>query len=168
MPRTVDRPRIVVADDQPIFLRGLATALAGDCAVLASAADPRALRRALERHRPDVAIVGLSGPGATDEPWLETLPACDGGILALTDSHDGERLATWVLAGVRSVAPRGIAPGDLVAGIGVVAAGKIFIGARAATAMTGSLTARDQQIEQLRAANQSAAVAEAMRRALLR
>jgi DNA-binding NarL/FixJ family response regulator len=158
----------VVADDQPIFLRGLAAALDSGCAVLATAPDPGGLSAAIGRHRPDVTVVGLSGPGATDEPWLEVLPQCGCGLLALTDSQDGARLATWVEAGVRSVAPRDIAPAELVAGIGLVAAGKIFIGARAAGALTGGLTPADQLMEQLRAVNQSAAIAEAMRRALLR
>ena len=91
-------------------------------------------RARLSRHQVDVTVLGLSGPGSKDQPWLAALSHATG-ALALTDSHEGSRLATCVRAGVRSLALRNISVEDLVAGIHLVAAGEVFLGAGAVEAM---------------------------------
>jgi two-component system nitrate/nitrite response regulator NarL len=151
--------KVVVADDQPVFVRGLAAILDGPFAVLAAVRDHSELRSALARRRPDVTVLGLSGPGAADEPWLDAVPVATraGAVLALTDSRDGARIRACVRAGVRSIAPRSIGTDDLVEAIRRVAAGEIFLGAGAVEAMMrevarlsapagAPLTARELQI----------------------
>lgn len=165
------RLRVVVADDQPIFCRGLKEVIAADdsVALLASAVEPQDLRKLLGRQRPDAIVLGLSGPGSADQPWFDALPDSARGrtVLALTDSSDGNRLATCIHAGIRSLAPRSIAPEDLVAGLKRVAAGEVFLGtgaieaimrevARRAAATDAPLTARELEILKLLAAGQKA------------
>lgn len=132
---------MVVADDQPVFVRGLTAILEGPFAVVAAATGHAELRAAISRRRPDVTVLGLSGPGAADEPWLDAVPTATraGAVLALTDSRDGARISACVRAGVRSVAPRNIPEADLVDAVRRVAAGEIFLGTGAVEAMMGEM-----------------------------
>ncbi|MFC7343605.1 response regulator [Saccharopolyspora griseoalba] len=57
--------RVVLADDEPMLLRGLRVLLEGDgtIAVVAEAADGAELLTAVAEHRPDVALVDVQMPG---------------------------------------------------------------------------------------------------------
>jgi DNA-binding NarL/FixJ family response regulator len=58
----MSRPRIVLADDHALFLSGLKLLLEPECDVLATVSDGIALIDAVERLRPDIAIVDIAMP----------------------------------------------------------------------------------------------------------
>ena len=84
--------RVVIADDHPVFRRGLARTIAATegLEVVAEAADGREACDAVRRFSPDVAIVDLQMPGMHGLEVARTLARdCPSvGILALTMSED--------------------------------------------------------------------------------
>jgi two-component system, NarL family, nitrate/nitrite response regulator NarL len=150
----------VIADQHSIFLSGLARVLQdADVHVTAAASEPAALSAALAGERADAVVLGLAGPATTDSEWFdvvaESRSACR--VLALTDLGDSTRVGGCIRAGIRSVAARAITPHELVAGVGIVAAGQSYFSAGAVEAMVhemarlslpplGALTPRELEI----------------------
>jgi DNA-binding NarL/FixJ family response regulator len=60
--RDVRRPRIVVADAQPLVAEALETLLAHDCTIVGHVSDGRALLKIIEARHPDVAIMDVTLP----------------------------------------------------------------------------------------------------------
>lgn len=127
--------RVVVADDHPVYRRGLARALTvGGLELVAEAADGRAACDAVRRFRPDVAIIDLQMPGMHGLDVARTLardcPAT--AVMILTMSEDEATVWAALRAGacgyllksadeetiVRTV--QAVAHGELVVGTGVV------------------------------------------------
>jgi DNA-binding NarL/FixJ family response regulator len=57
------RPRVLLADDHPMFVEGLRRLLSPDYEVVAAVADGRALLETAEAQRPDLIITDISMPG---------------------------------------------------------------------------------------------------------
>jgi DNA-binding NarL/FixJ family response regulator len=56
------RPRIFVADDNPAFLRELASSLAAEFDVVATATDGRSALDLIRRYKPDLVVLDLTMP----------------------------------------------------------------------------------------------------------
>ena len=56
------RPRIFVADDNPAFLRELASLLAAEFDVVATATDGRSALDLIRRYKPDLVVLDLAMP----------------------------------------------------------------------------------------------------------
>jgi DNA-binding NarL/FixJ family response regulator len=95
--------RLVVADDHPLFRRGLVASLQEEpeVEVVAEAADGHEAVDAARAHRPDVVIMDLSMPGvdgiAATRAIAEELPGC--GVLVLTMLDDDDSVVAALRAG---------------------------------------------------------------------
>jgi DNA-binding NarL/FixJ family response regulator len=56
------RPRLLLADDHPLFLTGLRTLLETECEVVGAVSDGRALVEAASRLKPEVIVLDISLP----------------------------------------------------------------------------------------------------------
>ena len=129
--------RVIIADDHPVFRRGLRRALegSGEVEVAAEAADGRAALDCARQLRPHVAIIDLQMPGLHGLELTRTIARelPDTGVLILTMSEDEATVWTALRAGARGYllknaeeegimrAVRAVAEGELVIGPGVTA-----------------------------------------------
>ncbi len=125
--------RVVVADDHPVFRRGLRGVLdeADGVDVVAEAADgDDALAVALEL-RPDVVLMDLHMPGVNGVEATRRLVAADPdiGVLALTMFDDDESVLAVMRAGARGYLVKGAAGDQIVGAVRAVAAGQAVFGA---------------------------------------
>jgi DNA-binding NarL/FixJ family response regulator len=127
--------RAVIADDHPVFRRGLCLMLrtSGAVDVVAEAADGAQALDAVRAYRPDVAILDLQMPAMTGLQAATTIARelPEVGILVLTMSDDDATVWAALRAGARGYvlksadedsllrAVRGVAEGELVVGLGV-------------------------------------------------
>lgn len=99
------RIRIVIADDHPVFRRGLRRALdvSGEVEVVGEAADGRSAIDAVRRLRPAVAVVDLQMPGLhgleVTRAIARELPEV--GVLVLTMSEDDATVWAALRGGAR-------------------------------------------------------------------
>src|SRR5690606_25887877 len=117
--------RVVVADDHPVFRRGLRGVLdeADGVDVVAEAADgDDALAVALEL-RPDVVLMDLHMPGVNGVEATRRLVAADPdiGVLALTMFDDDESVLAAMRAGARGYLVKGAAGDQIVGAVRAVA-----------------------------------------------
>src|SRR5262245_23790611 len=59
---SAERPRVLLADDHPAMLALTATVLGGECLVVGSVVDGRALLAEAERLHPDVIVLDITMP----------------------------------------------------------------------------------------------------------
>lgn len=171
--------RVIIADDHPVFRRGLRRALegSGEVEVAAEAADGRAALDCARQLRPHVAIIDLQMPGLHGLELTRTIARelPDTGVLILTMSEDEATVWTALRAGARGYllknaeeegimrAVRAVAEGELVIGPGVTARVLGFFDrpapSRAGEAFPG-LTQRERDVlEQLAGGLGNAAIA---------
>ena len=161
--------RVVIADDHPVFRRGLARLLrsAPDVDLVAEAADGAEAVDAVRAHRPDVAVLDLQMPKMTGLQAAATIARelPDVGILVLTMSEDDATVWAALRAGARGFvlksadeeailrAIRAVAEGELVVGLGVAKRVRGFFDRPVPSAVETSfpgLTARERAVlEQL-------------------
>jgi DNA-binding NarL/FixJ family response regulator len=127
--------RVIIADDHPVFRRGLARTLAaaGDIEVVAEAADGARAVDAVRAYRPDVAVLDLRMPAMSGLEAAGTIARelPEVGLLVLTMSEDEATVWAALRAGARGYvlktadedailrAVRAVAQGELVVGPGV-------------------------------------------------
>ena len=58
----MSRPRVLLADDHPLFLAGLRSLVESECEVIGEASDGRALVEAASRLKPEVIVLDISLP----------------------------------------------------------------------------------------------------------
>jgi DNA-binding NarL/FixJ family response regulator len=123
--------RIVIADDHPIFVRGLRQILSADptLEIVAEARDGDAALESIQQHRPDVAILDIDMPKkdgfdivrAIEDRNLSTA------IIFLT-MHKNEALFNGAMdLGVRGYLLKDSAMAEVVDGVRAVAAGHDFV-----------------------------------------
>ena len=171
--------RVVIADDHPVFRRGLARLLrsAADFDLVAEAADGAEAVDAVRAHRPDVAVLDLQMPKMTGLQAAATIARelPDVGILVLTMSEDDATVWAALRAGARGFvlksadeeailrAIRAVAEGELVVGLGVAKRVRGFFDRPVPSAVETSfpgLTARERAVlEQLADGASNAAIA---------
>jgi DNA-binding NarL/FixJ family response regulator len=126
----MDRIRVIVADDHPLFLHGLVAALSetDDIEVVGHAADgPGALRLARELL-PDLAMLDVNMAGGGLQAARDIATACPATkIVMLTVSEDEDDIMAAMKAGASGYALKGIPARELVQVIRSVAAGDVYV-----------------------------------------
>ncbi len=143
----IQRLRILIADDHPIFRRGLCDALATDTdlEVVGQAANGEEVLKLTRELRPDVAILDvhmpkLSGLQAARCLAAENLPLK---LVLLTMYEDEELLNEALNLGIQGYVLKENAVEDLILAIRSVVAGRPFISASLAGALLRRRTGRE-------------------------
>lgn len=159
LPRQI---KVVVADDHPLVLRGMATLLAGQpgFSLVATCADGQAAIAAIEEWRPDLACVDLAMPGATGLDVIDFVrkKALPTRVILIAGVLTRENCSRARLGGAYGLVSKTSPAEDLLACIKKVAAGEkwfadVTVGAdgaeQPAAATLAQLTDRERQIAQL-------------------
>jgi DNA-binding NarL/FixJ family response regulator len=133
--------RIVIADDHPIFARGLRQVLMGDPGldVVAEARDGEAALECIQQHSPDVVILDVDMP---KKDGFEVVRAMEerklpGAVVFLT-MHKNEALFNGALdLGVRGYVLKDSALTEVADSVKAVAAGQNFVSPELATYLFG-------------------------------
>jgi two-component system nitrate/nitrite response regulator NarL len=138
--------RVLIADDHPVYLDGLAAAIedAPDLQVVASCRDGI---EALERIRsddPDVAVLDLHMPGLAAQRVLEELPAparrC--AVLILTVDVAGEAIHDCLSLGASGYIDKRSGRAEICDAVRAVAAGGSVLSSRVQASVTAELQHR--------------------------
>jgi DNA-binding NarL/FixJ family response regulator len=127
----VSRLRILLADDHPVVLAGIRALVEAepDMQVVAAATDGRAALGLAELHRPDVAVLDMSMPGANGAELAErigrTCEHCR--IVMLTVHEDRAYVRRLLEVGVAGYVLKRSAPAELVRAIRAVAVGGMHL-----------------------------------------
>lgn len=135
--------RVVVADDHPIVLNGLRSALdeASGIEVVGSAEDFPSLRRVVDDTECDVVVMDVRMPGGTALDELARLRARypDRAVLVLS-AYPVEQLATRFLrAGAAGFVPKDSDPEEVVEAVRTVSAGRTWADPRLTDILAGEL-----------------------------
>jgi DNA-binding NarL/FixJ family response regulator len=133
--------RLVIADDHPVFRRGLARTIAATegLEVVAEAADGREACDAVRRFSPDVAIVDLQMPGMHGLEVARTLARdCPSvGILVLTMSDDEATIWAALRAGARGYLLKSADEDAIVRAVHAIEQGELVVGPGVARRILG-------------------------------
>jgi len=123
--------RIVVADDHPLFRRGVVECLAAeeDCLVIGEASTGEEAALIVEDLVPDILILDLDMPGRGGIAAAGEISARhpSTGILVLTVSDEEENLLAALKAGARGYVLKGGGAQGLVHAVRVLAAGEVYV-----------------------------------------
>jgi two-component system, NarL family, response regulator len=159
-PRTSASPdvlRVVIADDHPLILDGLASVIDADpgLRVVARATDGRTAIALCREHRPRVAVFDLQMPGLGGAEATELLlRSCpESAVIVLSVYGRDEDIHRCFQAGARGYLMKSSPGSEIVAAIRTVAAGKRYVppdvGERLAGRMPCSeLTSRENTVLQ--------------------
>ena len=147
------RHTVLLADDHAIVTDGLAALLRSQgFDVVGAVADGQQLIDAAKRLRPDVIVTDLSMPGLSGLDVLARLKAeqVDSRIILLTMHHDANLAAIAMRGGASGYLLKESAGEELVAAIGQVLQGRIYLTPvlmrEVMEHMTGSPSASDPQL----------------------
>ena len=129
--------RIVIAEDHPVFRRGLAMMISTDprLKVVAEAGNAAEAVARIAEHQPDVAILDVNMPDGTGFDVVRELQKTDlaTSFVFLTMHKDEGLFNTSLDLGVKAYVLKDSAITDIVAGIKAAAAGENYISAPLAT-----------------------------------
>jgi DNA-binding NarL/FixJ family response regulator len=136
--------RVLVADDHPVYRKGLAGVLAeaDDIEIVGEAADGAdALARAVEL-RPDVVLMDLHMPtvNGVEATHRLAVEAPEVSVLVLTMFDDDESVLAAMRAGARGYLVKGAAGERILGAVRAVAAGEAVFGADVAGRVLGVLS----------------------------
>ena len=137
--------RVVIADDHPVFRRGLKALLDGEdgLSVVGEAADGLEVQHDLDRLEPDVVVMDLHMPGLggvdAAKRILEALPSL--GVLVLTMHEDDELVFAAMKAGARGYLVKTTDDDEIVRAVQAIGAGEAIFSATIAQRMMGYFTA---------------------------
>lgn len=136
--------RVVIADDHPLFLAGVAHSLAGepDIALVGQAANAAEALRAARDLLPDVLLLDIGMPGTGGlEAASQIARACPAvRIVMLTVSEHEDDLLAAFKAGARGYVLKGVSARELAAIIRSVAGGDVYVSPALAAGMLVELT----------------------------
>lgn len=142
--------RILIADDHPIFRRGLCDVIAmdGTLQLVGQAADGEAALRLVEEQRPDIGIFDVHMPKLTGLQVARQLAGKQLAtkVILLTMHEDEDLLNEALQLGVLAYVLKENAVEDLLHAIHAVAEGRMFISAT----LSGLLVRRRERNEALR------------------
>jgi DNA-binding NarL/FixJ family response regulator len=130
---------VLIADDHPIFRRGLRQIIETDLGikVVAEAGDGEAALAALQQHEPHVAVLDVDMPNRDGFDVMQTIRAkrLPVAVIFLT-MHKDERIFNKALdAGVTGYVLKDSAITEIVAGIKAVAAGQNYVSPAMSTSL---------------------------------
>jgi two-component system, NarL family, nitrate/nitrite response regulator NarL len=119
---------IVLADDHPVVLRGLASILRSepDMSVVALCSNGIAAANAIREHAPDIAVIDIGMPGLDGLEVLARIAADGPGtnVVLLSAAASDEQILTAITRGAKGIMLKDAAPDDLVHCVRQVAAGQ--------------------------------------------
>lgn len=150
-------PRVLLADDHPVYREGLRLLLdsTGAVEVVGTAADGAEAVEMAARLAPDVVVIDLEMPVLDGvEATRQILAAAPGtGVLALTMHDDDADIVAAVRAGARGYLVKGADQSAILRAIDAVAAGEVIFGpapaARVAGHVAGLVRPADEPFPQL-------------------
>ena len=127
----MDRIRIVVADDHPLYREGVARSLADDAAfaVVGQAADADAAVELVQRASPDIVLLDLSMPaggGISALRLIMSLPVTPK-VAMLTVSEEDDDVMQALKAGAVGYILKGVGSRELVSIVKDVARGQSYV-----------------------------------------
>lgn len=141
-----DRITVVIADDHPIYRKGLIEALSAEPAfqIVGEAGDGEAALAMIRQHKPSIALLDIEMPLAsglvvTGTVRREGLPTA---IIMLTMYTDAAMFRRALDLGARGYVLKDGAVSEIVACIHMVAAGRPFI----SPALSGALLRRQDEV----------------------
>jgi two-component system, NarL family, nitrate/nitrite response regulator NarL len=137
------RIRVIVVDDHPLFLDGLAATLSADpeLDVVATGLDASSAVRAAREHQPDLALLDITMPGGGIDAARqigEASPATR--VVMLTSSENEDDLVAAMDAGARGYVLKGVAGRELRTILKSVQRGDVYVPPALAYAMIKGLT----------------------------
>jgi DNA-binding NarL/FixJ family response regulator len=127
----MNKIRIVIADDHPIFVKGLRQVLLADLSleVVAEARDGDAALQCLQEHKPDVVVLDIEMPKKDGFEVVRALKTSqpDLAVLFLTMHKDEALFNAAVDLGVQGYVLKDSALAEIVEGVRTVAAGHSFV-----------------------------------------
>lgn len=137
--------RVVIADDHPVFRRGLKALLDGEdgLEVVGEAADGLSAVSVVLALEPDVVVMDLHMPGMggveAAKQILDVLPSL--GVLVLTMHEDDELVFAAMKAGARGYLVKTTDDDEIVRAVQAIGAGEAIFSATIAQRMMGYFTA---------------------------
>ena len=107
---SAERPRVLLADDHPAVLALTAAALTGECFVVGSVGDGRALLAEAERLHPDVIVLDITMPALDGIEAARQLKRaeCRAKLVFLTVHEDLDYVRTALHAGGAALRRQGV------------------------------------------------------------
>jgi two-component system nitrate/nitrite response regulator NarL len=162
--------RVLVADDHPVYVDGLAAAIArtADLELAGTCEDAATALRAIRADPPDVAVVDLRMPGMTTEELLQELAGegLDVAVLILSVHVGGEEVHECLSLGAAGYVAKEADRAEICEAIRRVARGRVVLSTAVQTSMAAELRERRHD-EKLAVSDRAAAVAEGLRRGLI-
>ena len=149
-----DATRVLVADDHPVYLDGLAAAIerAGDLELVATARNGEEALQRIRETRPDVAVLDLRMPRLTAHAVLQELGDQDGGlpcpVLVLSVHTEGDDVHECLSLGASGYIAKDADRSEICDAIRAVAQGRTVL----STEALGSMA---RELQQRRGAEQS-------------
>jgi two-component system nitrate/nitrite response regulator NarL len=138
--------RVLVADDHPVYLDGLAAALdaAPDFDVVAKCRDAGEVLERIDAVAPDVAVLDLHMPERGAQAVLESLSGGERGcaVLVLTVELDGAAVHECLSLGASGYLSKDVGAGEIGRAIRTVAEGGSYLSSKAQASVTAELQAR--------------------------
>jgi DNA-binding NarL/FixJ family response regulator len=142
------RVRVLIADDHPLFRKGLQATLEelDGVEVVGAVADGRAAVTAALELRPDVVLMDVGMPGTDGLAATAEVVAAGLGIavLMLTMSDDAETLTAAVTAGARGYLLKGADEAAIRRALTAVASGDVVFGPEVGDRILAALTGRER------------------------
>lgn len=125
-------PRVLLADDHPIYRDGLRLMLdsTGKVEVVGAAPDGATAVEMAARLRPDVVVMDLQMPrlGGVDATRRILAARPETGVLVLTMHEDDESVFAAMLAGARGYLVKGADQHEILRAVSAVAGGEVIFG----------------------------------------
>jgi DNA-binding NarL/FixJ family response regulator len=142
---SIQRPRILLADDHPIMLTGLRKLLEPELEVVAAVIDGQTLVVAAERLRPDLIITDVGMPGLDGIEATRRLQTTVPGARVLILSIQAEPSLVWSAfdAGAWGYLPKTSAPDEIERAVYEVLAGRFYVSPTLAQAAAAAARPRE-------------------------
>ena len=126
----LEKIRVVVADDHPLFREGVITSLSSmpDIEVVGQADDATEAVRLVREELPDLALLDVTMPGGGIEAARKIAAACPATrIVMLTVSEDEDDLLEAMKAGASGYVLKGVSARELASVLRSVSAGEVYV-----------------------------------------
>jgi DNA-binding NarL/FixJ family response regulator len=144
---STQRTRVLVADDHPVFRKGLCATLSGVAGVdvVGAVADGAAAVTAARELRPDVVLMDLSMPEMDGRTACQIIhnEMPDIAVLVLTMSDDPDSIDAALRAGARGYLLKGADEDTIARALATVSIGDLHLSHAAAEHVLARMTGRD-------------------------